>query len=332
MIRRTATVLLAAVLVAMAVGLPATAARADDAGDTAREVLKKHTDSVLWVHAVIKMQATADGRKLPVPEESKVDLLGTVIGDDGLMVVSNTRLDPASAYDGRTTTTRTGQRLKIQATSEVQELKIRMSDGDEVPGKVILTDPDLDLAFIRIDTDSEEFEGKSVNAIDLDKAAKAKSADRVFTVSRLGKVVNYAAMVKFTRILAVVEKPRRFYVSDGVRIGCPAFNEKGKLIGVAVFRRTAKSAEDNQSIPVVLPAADVAEIAKQAKPRDDDQDKPDDEKGTAEKVGSAVKGAATTAAKATAGAAKKAASATVDVVTGDDDDDDDDDDDEEDDD
>ncbi len=314
-----------AVAMAAAVLLAPTVILGDDAGDAARDVLKKNRQAVLYVRAVINIQATADGIKVPVPPERTVDLLGTVINADGLMVVSNGRLDPASALDGRTINYQ-GQPRKVSAKSEVQEVKVRMPDGDEVPAKVVLTDPDLDLAFIRIDTDSKEFKGKSLTAVDLAQAVTAKPAQRVFAVSRLGKVVNYTAMVKFTRILTVVEKPRRFYISDGVRIGCPAFNEAGKLIGIAVFRRTSKSADDNESIPVILPAADVAEIAKQAKPRDEDDSDKTDEKGTAEKVGSAVKGAATTAAKATADAATKAAKATKDVVTGDDDDDDDDDD------
>ncbi len=321
---RILTALAAVALGALVLAAPAVSL-ADDAGDTAREVLEKNRHAVLQVHAVINIQATADGIKVPVPPERKVDLLGTVINADGLMVVSNTRLDPASALDGRTVNYG-GEQRKVSAKSEVQEVKIRMPDGDEVPAKVVLTDPDLDLAFIRIDTDSKEFKGKSLTTVDLSKAVTAKSAQRVFAVSRLGKVVNYTAMVKFTRILTVVEKPRRFYISDGVRIGCPAFNEEGKLIGLAVFRRTSKSADDNESIPVILPAADVAEIAKQAKPLDKEDDTSDDDKNAAEKVGSAVKGATVKAAKATASAARTAASATKDAVTGDDDDDDDDDD------
>jgi hypothetical protein len=322
------TVLIAVAVAAAVVASPV-AAVGDDAGDAARDVFSSTKDSVLWVHAVVEMQMTADGQRIG-SSERKLDMLGTVIGSEGLMVVSNSRLDPASIMDGRMMALRRGgPQRKISAKSDIQEVRIRMPDGDEVPGKVVLTDPDLDLAFIRVDTDSKEFEGKSLTAVDLTGAGKARAADRVFTVSRLGKVVNYSPMVKFTRVLTVVEKPRRFYVSDGVRIGCPAFGEKGRLLGVAVFRRTAKSAEDNESMPVILPAADIAEIARQAKPREEDSDTEDDE-GTAEKVGSAVKGAATTAAKATAGAAKKAASATVDVVTGDDEDDDEDDDDDED--
>ncbi|MFP4054645.1 MAG: hypothetical protein ACLFV7_12360 [Phycisphaerae bacterium] len=259
---------------------PAPAGAADKTTQVAREVFKKHQDSVLWVEAVLNIQASAGGVKLPVPSERKVRLLGTVIDDKGLMVVSNTRLDPASALEGRSVALqRGGPRQKVTAKSEVTELNIRMPDGEEVPGKVLLTDPDLDLAFIRIDTESKEFKGQTLKPVKLAKVPSAEVADELITISRLGKIVNYASMLKTSAVVAVVSKPRTFFIADGVRIGCPAFTTDGKLLGVTVFRRSPKSSDDNDSIPVVLPAGDIEDIARQArevKPREPKKDAPDE--------------------------------------------------------
>ena len=60
--------------------------------------------------------------------------------------------------------------------------------------------------------------------------------------------------------MAVVKKPRRFYVSSVRGLGGPTFAVDGKLLGIGV-RRIYKNAP---TVPVVLPAEDVKEIVVQA--------------------------------------------------------------------
>jgi len=63
-------------------------------------------------------------------------------------------------------------------------------------------------------------------------------------------------------------RPRMFYRVNTDAVGCPVFLANGKLLGISVLRqpkgRSAGSGQI-QVTPVILPAADVAKIAAQAK-------------------------------------------------------------------
>jgi hypothetical protein len=76
---------------------------------------------------------------------------------------------------------------------------------------------------------------------------------------------------------AIIEKPRRFFVLAGTApagMGVPAFLANGKMIGLLTLRQveTGRSGmfammggtEGLGLLPVILPAADVMEIAQQA--------------------------------------------------------------------
>lgn len=262
-----------------------TASADTPAQKTARKVFKSSQDAVLWVQVILKIKASAGGVPLNVPAEQKVEVLGTVLdADNGLMVVSNSRIDPVSRFDGRTVRIG-GQPQKVVASSEFSEVKVRMTDGTEVPAKVLHTDAVLDLAYVQIDTDSEEFKGHKLTAVDMSDDAKAEELDDVIMLARLGKVLNYAAMVDVNRVVAMTTRPRTFYVAEGMRIGCPVFTGDGKVLGVSLVRRSPGK-EESEAIPVILPARDVLDGAKDAlaahKDNDgdatvDDEDGGDDE-------------------------------------------------------
>jgi hypothetical protein len=75
---------------------------------------------------------------------------------------------------------------------------------------------------------------------------------------------------------ALIERPRTFYVLSGApaSMGTPAFSAAGKLVGLLTLRQVDPGrssmfsmmggAEAMGLLPVILPAGDVLEIAKQA--------------------------------------------------------------------
>ena len=128
--------------------------------ETALAVLASHQDSVLFLSAVVEIEMTA-GESQAKKDERKLEILGTVIGKDGLIVVPLSTLDMASTMDGRTINTPKGP-LRISAKSTTKEVKILMPDGSEVDAKVVAKDPDLDLAFIRPENPGDV----KLNAID----------------------------------------------------------------------------------------------------------------------------------------------------------------------
>jgi S1-C subfamily serine protease len=229
--------------------------------EKAVELSKTHKDSVLFLSAVVEMEVTA-GENPSRKEEKKIEVLGTVIGADGLIVAPNSALDVAASVDGRTFNTAQGP-MKVSAKSTTKEVKILMPDGSEKPAKVAFKDPDLDLAFIRPEK-PEEVKLTPINTAD---KAPMGMLDDVILLGRLGKELNREPVVFTSEVVSIITKPRTFGKLSGQSLGMPVFNKEGKFVGFGVNRFGAKSDTEQGGMPsnVVLPADDLLEAAAQAK-------------------------------------------------------------------
>ncbi len=252
--------LISAALLAATV-VPASAADAA-LKDKALALASAYKDSVLFLSAVVEIEVTA-GDNPSRKEERKLEMLGTVIGADGLMVVPLSTLDVASAIDGRTMNGPQGP-VKISAKGTTKEVKILMPDGTEIPARVAFKDPDLDLAFIRPEKPAD---AKLTPVLTADAAPMTLLED-VIILGRLGKELNREPVVMTNEIIALVTKPRTFAKLGSPSLGMPVFNRDGKFLGIGINRFSAKGDSDTQSaMPnnVVLPAADLLESAVQVK-------------------------------------------------------------------
>jgi len=230
--------------------------------DQALAIASAHKDSVLFLSAVVEIELTA-GENPVKKEERKLELIGTVIGPDGLIVVPLSTLDVASAIDGRTVNGPQGP-LKISAKGTTKEVKILLPDGSEVPAKVAFKDPDIDLAFIR----PEKPETVKLTPVNIAHAAPMALLDDVIILGRLGKDLNREPVIMTNEIISIVTKPRTFAKLGTQALGMPVFNKDGKFLGLGINRFGAKGDSDSQgAMPsnVVLPAADLLESAAQAK-------------------------------------------------------------------
>jgi S1-C subfamily serine protease len=221
-----------------------------------------HKDSVLFLSAVVEIELTAGDNPVK-KEERKVELLGTVIGADGLIVASLSSLDVASTIDGRTVNGPQGP-VKLVAKGTTKEVKILMPDGTETAAKVAFKDPDLDLAFIR----PEKPDQAKLTPIKTADSAPMALLDDVIVLGRLGKDLNREAVVMTNEVISLVSKPRVFGKIGAQALGMPVFNKDGKFLGVGINRFSAKGDSDNPGVMpsnVILPAADLLEAAAQAK-------------------------------------------------------------------
>lgn len=220
-----------------------------------------HKESVLFLSAVVEIEVTA-GENPTKKEERKLEILGTVIGADGLIVVPNSTLDVASSVDGRTMMTQAGP-IKISAKGTTKEVKILMPDGSEVAAKVAFKDPDLDLAFIR----PEKPEGVKLTPVNTAENAPMNLLDDVIILGRLGKDLNREPVVFTQEVVSIITKPRTFGKVSGQSLGLPVFNKDGKFLGIGINRFSAKGDTEQGPMPssVVLPAEDLLEAAAQAK-------------------------------------------------------------------
>ena len=250
-------------LLALACAIASTAVAADDLQAATKKIFDQRKDSVVWVSVVAKVTISASDAKSPLnipDQEKKLEAVGTIVDPAGLVVCALSSVDPAKEISGREINTASG-RVKLEASATMKEVKIVMADGTEIPADVVMKDADLDLAFIRTKADAKEAKGVTYPALDLKDSVSAQVADEVVTVSRADELLNRQPMVQRGQIVCAITKPRAFLRALGSMTGSPTFALNGKLIGIGVTRST----KEKNPILVVLPAADVLEIAEQAK-------------------------------------------------------------------
>lgn len=255
------------VLIILAIAfLGQTCAYADDISQ-AREIKTKFEDSVVIVKLVIKQKMTMQGKEIH-STEIPAEIIGTVINPSGLTVVSLFTTEPSTLMNK--ISKNSGMEMSnMKWESEISDIKIHLNDGQEIPGKIVLRDKDLDLAFIQ---PSEKV--STLPSVNLSNSVQLQPLDQIVILSRFGKIASWASSIELEHIKAVIEKPRLFYVISGASgLGVPAFSLDGKCIGIFVFRTVQSNTGIMGSMfsgsgaagfmPVILPASDISETAKQ---------------------------------------------------------------------
>ncbi len=240
-----------------------------DPVEVARRIFSDHQDAVVWISAVVKIQMTSGGAQLGPAQEFKIESIGTMISPDGLTVSSYSMMDPMGKMPNYSFSS-DGEETRVRASSVFSDVKFRLSDGTEVPARMILKDPDLDLAYL-LPQPVEDEPLPEFRHLDLSHSPEAALGDQLIVLGRLGRSLNRQPTVILSRISAVVNKPRKLYVDDRPMggLGTPVFTVDGRVLGITVLRRAPETgtvnvmAYGNVSI-VVIPAEDVVEIGMQA--------------------------------------------------------------------
>ncbi len=256
--------------IAACVGLLSVAPAAQDGRAAARDVVNKWQAAVVNVRVVLKMRMSMGGREMQASDDP-VDAVGTVIDPSGLTVMSLGSLNPGGMMS-KLMGSAGGSQTPMEITSEPTEVKIRLADGRELPAKIVLRDEDLDLAFLRPTTKPD----KPLVSVNLSDGAKPAILEQVLVLSRLGRVGGWTAGAALHDVSAIIEKPRTFFVLGGApsSMGTPAFLTSGRVVGLLTLRQIESGrmslfsmmggTEGLGLLPVILPAADVLEIAQQA--------------------------------------------------------------------
>jgi hypothetical protein len=237
-----------------------------------REVGKKWHDAVVNVRVALKVRMSMGGREVQSMDDT-VETVGTVIDPSGLTVVSLSTLDPGAMMTKLMSAGGGASDQKMQMVSEPSEVRIRLGDGRELPAAVVLRDQDLDLAFLRPTTKPSS----PLKAVDLADSGRPAILEDVVVLSRLGRIGGWSPAAQLYSVGATIEKPRTFFVLNGAAgTGTPAYLASGKLVGILTIRQVEPGRmsmfgmmggmEGAGIMPVILPAADVADIAKQAPP------------------------------------------------------------------
>lgn len=259
---RTGVVFLLVALVAAA------SAHAQDRRASFRDASRKWHPAVVNVRVSLKVRMSMGGREVQSMDDT-VDAVATVIDPSGLAVMSLSSLDPG-AMMSRIMGSAGGGDEKMSIVSEPTDVRIRLADGKELSAAIALRDQDLDLAFIRPTTPP----ASPLTAISLSDSGSPAVLDELIVLGRLGRVGGFVpSSIPYT-VSAIMEKPRTFFVLNGpAGTGTPAFGADGKVVGLLTIRQIDPGrmsmfgmmggTEGAGVIAVVLPAADVLEIAKQ---------------------------------------------------------------------
>lgn len=252
---------------ACVIALGALNLRADDQAmeAAARKALDTYANSVVVVNAVVKVAIFDEAQAKVGEQEKKNEVVGTFIDSSGLILCSLAAIDPTTAVSSIRGTV-DGQTKKLTLKGELNDMKIRLSTGDEVDAKVVLKDEDLDLAFLALKKPLDAAtKVAAVNLADNDKNIQVM--DPVVFISRLGKNLGYEPAIVTGRISAKIAKPRVEYIAGG-QPGLPVFSRDGKLLGMVLTHRRpdveATAGSDIVQTAVLIPAADLVDAAKQA--------------------------------------------------------------------
>ena len=243
-------------------------AREPDLKVTARNVLATHLDSIVSVKIVSRQHLVMMGRDMP-RNEQKVDVVGTVIGADGLTVVSNFMANPMAGLAAMMGNANNPSRMRIE--SDITSVQITESDGTEIPAHIVLRDTDLDLAFIKpLKKPARPF---SFIALTNPSPAPRLLDDLVF-IGRTSRAEDRVGTVSLGTVAAVVRKPRLCYIPStriqASGLGCPVFNARGEAVGLCVVRVNANHSGSavNPLLgglqTVVLPVTDISDLAAEA--------------------------------------------------------------------
>ena len=241
----------------------------------ARQILAAHQDAIVGLSIIAKIDIGVDGYSgLGVRasgsgdgKDKKIETSGVLVDPAGLIVSSLGSIGGGSMMDGREIETPKGM-VKLKAKLDIKEVKVVMPDGTEIPADVVLKDPDLDLVFFKIRTDSPEAKDVTFKAVDLKNNTAVEVLDDVVVLGRMDATMNRQPTAFTTEVNGIVKKPREFLSIPGVRPASPVFSPEGKLVGLSIMRKGtgAMAAGSSPSvIPAVLPARDVLKIAEQAR-------------------------------------------------------------------
>jgi S1-C subfamily serine protease len=213
-----------------------------------RALVKRYADTIVSVELVVVVKT--GGERGSQSREVKRETNGTMIAGNGLTVTSLSLIDPRAAAGGR---------AAEGPETEFKEVKLRLADNSEVAAQVILKDSDLDLAFIAPES-AAAAAGHTFAFVKLENAADATVLGNYYEITRMPKTLQRTPIVQMSTVVGMIERPRRFVLVTEQTPGCPVFDAQGKVLGLSVYY----SSGGRQVANMILPAADVADMANQA--------------------------------------------------------------------
>lgn len=255
-----------------ALALPAEEAAA------ARALAPKLSPAIIELHVVVSSKMTFQGRTMP--REQRLDRAATVVTPAGLAVTALSGIDPSAMQES--ILARYAQlRGKIQlGETGYKEVKMRLSDGTEIPARVVLKDVDLDLAFVAPLPDPA---AKRVYAcVSLQHEATPAVLEDCFFIAHSTQATGRIPILLPSVVSGITNKPHRLYLISAFAPGVALFDLQGRILGLCVAQ--VANGHPVLGSAAVLPADTIqrelpqaqAEAAKPPPPAAQENDNEDD--------------------------------------------------------
>lgn len=221
-----------------------------DSKEAARKVFADNAPSVLGVRCLLKIEASMNGQPAG-NQEKQLTTNGVVVGE-GLVAVAYRTIKPNLASS-------VGKRPGLKIESELAELKLLDSSGEEYEAKLVLHDEDLGLAFVAIDPKGDKAKDFTVKPVDVSKDIEVKHLDELVGIGRLSEQMRSEGRVSLGTVAAIVKRPRTLYIVQGVAMSNPIFTTAGEFVGLTV------ALKNSSGVPIVMPAKYLRKLLDQAK-------------------------------------------------------------------
>ena len=217
----------------------------------------EHANCVTWISATVRLEVSVGGRSM---QNQKLEALGTIIAEDGLTVVSLTKVDPTanilSAYAPSAS-------VQVNYT----EVLILMHDGSEKNrprGLNFKRENRGSRLSVAISKSSNRPKSKIFNGSSVEEKNNPmpEVLDQVISISKLGRNLYRQSTLRRGWVNAVIEKPSQYFVIENTEPGTPVFDDREMAWRGGLQNGCGKT---HRSGP--LPFQDVLEIADQVRSR-----------------------------------------------------------------
>jgi hypothetical protein len=224
------------------VSIPAQAGLKEDA----RKVYAENTESVLSIQGLLKINVSQNGQPKG-SQEKRLATNGVVIAD-GLDLVAYRTIKPEI---------KAGAGVAFE--SELSEIKLIDQSGEEYDAKLVLHDQDLGLAFVALNPKDSKSKDFKIKPIKIGKEIKLELLDDVIGLSRLSEKLRSSGQIRTGKVISIIERPRTFYITQGLTLSNPIFTQKGEFAGLTV------ALKNSGSTPVIMPVKYINKLIDQAK-------------------------------------------------------------------
>ena len=230
-------------LVAVAALATAPAAYADEEA-VFQKLVQDQAGTVVSVKFVLNIKVTRGGQPVIPPQEQSTTTTGVIVDKSGLILLAGDSFGVGGL----------GIPPQMRAQFEISAVPSNLrvvfpGDTREYDAVMGAKDSKLGLVFVMV----KDLAGKTIQAIDMEKAAEPKLGQMLYGVARLDQGFDHAPAAMRAQVAGSVTKPRTMGLMRGAddHVGKPLYDAAGAMAGIMVSQEGV--GDDSSTHTFLLP-------------------------------------------------------------------------------